>query len=87
MNGHTPGPWQTDGQFVTVGKQFVAETSGKVGFHEDRANALLIAAAPELLAACLSALRALGDNTSPGPMDDDAKTALRAVIAKAGGAL
>lgn len=47
------------------------------------ANARLIAAAPELLGALKSALRALEDNLSPGPMDEDAKTAARLAIAKA----
>ena len=48
-------------------------------------DARLIAAAPELLAACMSALRALEDNIQPGPMDEDAKTGLRAAIARATG--
>ena len=52
---------------------------------EQEANARLIAAAPELLGACKSALRALEDNLAPGPMDGDAKTALRLVIAQAEG--
>ena len=50
---------------------------------EIEANARLIAAAPELLDACMSALRALEDNLQPGPMDEDAKEGLRAAIAKA----
>ena len=51
---------------------------------QDRiANARLIAAAPELLAACIFALRALEDNLQPGPIDRDAKEGLRAAIAKA----
>ena len=51
--------------------------------HDIPANANLIEAAPEMLGACKSALRALEDNLEPGCMDEDAKTALRLVIAKA----
>lgn len=54
MNGHTPGPWSIQGRYVHALKEkFVAELPcggvrhGKV----DEANALLIAAAPDLLAA------------------------------------
>lgn len=50
---------------------------------DQAADARLIAAAPELLGALKSALRALEDNLSPGPMDEDAKTAARLAIAKA----
>ena len=52
---------------------------------EIEANARLIASAPELLSACMSALRALEDNLQPGPMDEDAKEGIRAAIAKATG--
>lgn len=45
--------------------------------------ARLFAASEELLGACKSALRALEDNLDPGPMDEDAKTALRLAIFKA----
>lgn len=48
-----------------------------------KANAQLIAAAPDMLGALKSALRALEDNLEPGPMDEDAKAGIRAAIAKA----
>lgn len=50
--------------------------------YEALARAQMFAASAELLGACKSALRALEDNLSPGPMDEDAKTALRLVLAK-----
>jgi hypothetical protein len=80
---HTPGPWCVEGSYVhgPDGKRFLAVASDGEG----QANARLIAAAPTMLAACMSALRALEDNLQPGPMDEDAKEGLRAAIAKATG--
>jgi len=43
----------------------------------------LHASAEAMLGACKSALRALKDNLDPGPMDEDAKTALKIVISQA----
>ena len=95
---HTPGPWRTSapeseslpanrcGGFdirITAANGLGRVTLAAV--HDIQANALLIASAPELLAACMSALRALEDNLQPGPMDADAKAGLRAAIAKATG--
>jgi hypothetical protein len=76
---HTPGPWLNDGDLVDTQDGVISCDTGP----KSEANARLIASAPELLAACLSALRALEDNTSPGPMDGDAKAGLRAAIATA----
>ncbi len=70
---HTPGPWmtkraavQTDGAYdfavVTETTDIIAETFGRSGvatYHDAEANARLIAAAPELLAA-LKAAREFG---------------------------
>lgn len=80
---HTPGPWSVEGSYVhgPDGKRFLAVASDGEG----QANSRIIASAPELLAACMSALRALEDNLQPGPMDEDAKEGLRAAIAKATG--
>ena len=80
---HTPGPWTVDNQYIhgPDGIRFLAVAGDGAG----QANARLIASAPELLAACMSALRALEDNIQPGPMDEDAKTGLREAIAKATG--
>ena len=54
-----------------------------------RADARLIVTAvnnfEEAIGACKSALRALEDNLRPGPMDEDAKVAIRALLAKVGG--
>jgi len=62
---HTPGPWQQDGQFIVAPDPegihpdiYIAEiaeedSEGRVASSEQqKANSLLIAAAPELLAAC-----------------------------------
>ena len=90
--GHTPGPWDLDIEgskwFIDGADELTVAYLDREGFREKgeiEANARLIAAAPELLAACKSALRALEDNLDPGPMDSDAKTALRLVIAKTEG--
>ena len=54
---HTPGPWRSTQRVVTA-----AETEGRLGMecrlyggnsHDNRANARLIAAAPELLEALI----------------------------------
>ena len=62
MKGHTPGPWRS----VVVGKHLRVETDGRdiaMGIASLgsaacalASNARLIAAAPELLAACKAAL-------------------------------
>jgi hypothetical protein len=54
MSKHTSGPWRADGLFIMRGKTVLAETipTSLVGEHgEEHANAALIAAAPEVLAA------------------------------------
>jgi hypothetical protein len=65
MNKHTPGPWKMDsGQVVRVSDGAVianmdrSEEASKAGIYpvERDDNARLIAAAPELLEACNSAL-------------------------------
>ena len=81
---HTPGPWT----FAKGKHRIEVRTTPALSYAfslSDEANARLIASAPELLAACMSALRALEDNIQPGPMDEDAKTGLREAIAKATG--
>lgn len=85
----TPGPWetlsfsqhelQTDFAMVKIGKRVPM-----VGYSdEDKANARLIAAAPDLLAA-LRGLRDAFLGTSV-EVQADAMRAARAAIAKAGG--
>ena len=64
-------------------KEAIAQNSRSSMSLDGRRLAKLKAINADLLAACLSALRALEDNLSPGPMDEDAKAGLRAAIAKA----
>jgi hypothetical protein len=67
MNKHTPGPWNVseefDGTSIKAGMFHVTHTIQACGFHEPeedkavtQANARLIAAAPELLAAAQAML-------------------------------
>lgn len=62
MSNHTPGPWKADDLRVMWGGYFVADCDGKGDIgrkNESRANAQLIAAAPELLAQAQLAVTAL----------------------------
>lgn len=70
---HTPGPWTVNPySFIHAGKTLIAcpatpeEAQAGLCAHpeseEAKANARLIAAAPDLLAACKSALAALTQN-------------------------
>lgn len=83
MSKHTPGPWEVQNMTVfNSGCMFVANCDGLGDVDRmeiSRANARLIAAAPDLLAA----LKVLVDNGGIGPeqMFRDA----RAAIAKAEG--
>ena len=73
---HTPGPWQHEGRKVL---KFYAgmrpsESVGSIALchgEDAEANARLIAAAPELLAACEAVQRWLLDS---GPLKDDGMT-------------
>lgn len=90
---HTPGPWETcqgrrkhrEARFITAGfDRYV----GKVYGHDDQpveANARLIAAAPDLLAACEAALQALLTMPSSYGQDQIEVPALEAALAKARG--
>lgn len=58
MNAHTPGPWTAQCFLVTAGHDQITHCGGNLPnnrSHEAEANARLIAAAPDLLAALLSA--------------------------------
>ena len=56
MSAHTPGPWHVDlGGFVYSPRTKVADAGFARTEPERTANAYLIAAAPELLDACLLA--------------------------------
>lgn len=82
----TPGPYKAtkhgqDHVVIDSNSGLVATMLDK---HENgRSEAILFAASKDLLGACKSALRALDDNLEPGPMDEDAKTALRLAIFRA----
>lgn len=79
---HTPGPWTLEIDTVFIGDKIRVQP---VRYHMDAegiANARLIAAAPDLLAACLQSIITLD------PMDNDHAELyeqLRAAIAKANG--
>ena len=66
MSTHTPGPWRHDGGLVRAKAYAVAVVTGdgvvrfSTSLDEISANARLIAAAPDLLAAC-EAIVALED--------------------------
>lgn len=55
---HTKGPWERDDGFIKGGGKIVAlaHFNRRENTEEERANANLIAAAPELLEACENAL-------------------------------
>ena len=87
MSKHTPGPWHTAGEQgvqIRSAKDQIAKVWTMRG-NEWKANARLIAAAPDLL----EALRAMVDYFGPHPdVDnglDETLTAARAAIAKATG--
>lgn len=104
---HTPGPWKvkSDYNVFGVGGRLVANSGGHSGsvrpeeiHEENKANARLIAAAPELLEACKALLLALdGDGEMAGILDTtdgyygwgqvtkDIRDAAYAAIAKAEG--
>lgn len=84
---HTPGPWivtiRDCGDNIFSCKRRIANVYGDMDIDENKSNANLIAAAPELLAACLSALENLGE--IHGHEEQWACEELRNAIAKAEG--
>ena len=86
MNTPTPGQWQAWGCTVYAGDVFVAETHGntdEMPNGEMMANARLIAAAPDLFAAC-QAIADLADGQGRANLIDCAAIA-RLAVAKAEG--
>lgn len=83
---HTPGPWQTSGDY-SVCSESGLHITGVLGYgalpETNRANARLIAAAPELLAACQIAVQLFDAGMILPP---ELPNAARAAIKKAGGA-
>ena len=91
--GHTPGPWRyrrtySNGEEVGCAVMPMGYDLSTSNLDENEANARLIAAAPELLAACQSLMRAEGmqrgdrDGCTMGEISQ-AIDAARAAIAKA----
>lgn len=84
---HTPGPWAaipcSDGTEITAGKYRIALIGESVRFSESepRANARLIASAPELLAA----LEAVAADPRMVRLRTEHQTMIRTAIAKARG--
>lgn len=96
MNAHTPGPWHIGmrpGPIVygPAGEQVVSLLDPLVVDSENRANAHLIAAAPDLLAAleaCISAGSMIQQGKRGGEVMGQLSAAIdraRAVVAKARG--
>lgn len=97
---HEPGPWITHGDLIGTAKcdwwhegneLVIAKALRYGGTRPTDANARLIAAAPELLEACKSAVPFLKDHVSltihDGPSDRIALDKIEAAIAKAEGNL
>lgn len=98
MNQHTPGPWNFVEVEYTASQPAVFEVRDDEGAFiasaADEADALLIAAAPELLEACESVIRTTGRVHAGACIVDEVGKGcichvdkLRAAIAKARGQL
>lgn len=94
VQGHTPGPWtvESDGSSVSFGGQVVitAPIYDEGSRDEEKANARLIAAAPDLLAAAVAIMSAIDTDETSGrklsgltPAMSRARIALRAAISDA----
>ena len=92
MSKHTPGPWLLEDRIIKYiiskpGDGYITrdvcrlDSSTMAAFAQE-ANALLIAAAPELLAALIALERTAG---IPAMNDDPVRVKARAAIAKATG--
>jgi hypothetical protein len=80
MSKHTPGPWRVDSHFNIFYKDAMVAFPCISGGLDQKANARLISAAPELLEALLLCVDALEDGHW-----QETKQAARAAIAKATG--
>lgn len=89
---HTPGPWRNaglvgSGIWIKASKQIAVVYGPRINASAE-ANARLIAAAPDLLAACEAILAALNSgDVAIGRLDpiEDEEPRLRAAVAKARG--
>ena len=94
MSKHTPGPWRASelgvlsDKLTSYGNWYVCSLIDPDN-EEHKANARLIAAAPELLAACKKALEAIrwweGEHPCCNGSTGEQEAAIRAAIAKAEG--
>lgn len=82
---HTPGPWdENNGRVFRGNSGSICILTDQHSFGEYRANARLIAAAPELLEALQSIIE-IGKRNTENPKYDGYYDAARAAIAKATG--
>jgi hypothetical protein len=86
-NKHTPAPWEAHGFEIWAYGERIADTITGVNFDEDRANARLMAAAPDLLKALQAFKKAsLGEDFDGWHEKyDEAVSLARAALAKATG--
>ena len=87
---HTPGPWMSQGIVVFAPHEdhIIAEATyvgGKIGFNQAVANARLIAAAPDLLAALRAIESAYDGSMTPLQAISRTMPVVRAAIGKAEG--
>lgn len=89
---HTPGPWHVDGMSIFAPTDHIAAkdvavmvNDGNSSIAERGANALLIAAAPELLAACEMLVKGIGEHGGNYTDCLEASRVARAALAKAKG--
>ncbi|MFO0447419.1 MAG: hypothetical protein ACK52I_01800 [Pseudomonadota bacterium] len=84
---HTPGPWKRSYRNITANGVIVARVlPAEGGPEQEAANARLIAAAPDLLAACEAVERWWNEHAIEGTPETDAFCTLaRAAIAAAKG--
>lgn len=79
---HTPGPWTTNGKSIVAKGRLIASTGFDVSDDGHMGNALLIAAAPDLLAALADIVANIDGGGCPWRGSVMHETA-RAAIAKA----
>ena len=85
MSGHTPGPWTIQGAFIGTDDAHVAQVKGEgrgVTSQRAEANSMLIAAAPDLLAALSELVAESEEFHNP---NTEGWNMARAAIAKATG--
>jgi len=84
---HTPGPWSTDGDHIFGPVYLLADIVSADTIEEAEANARLIAAAPDLLAALEHCCAVMADCVMFPERDDEnrAYSQARAAISKATG--